>query len=132
MKRGIEDVAIARSKAQTGFGWSKFGFKKELVKFVEEQDAGGAETIDTINNRMVVPDGWFVDKEANRFCVLEIEDTNPMSRGKLTQYSEIWFAFDCSETSSDFALYVGDRYGDTKEVPLVDIWYAFLAEKAAS
>jgi hypothetical protein len=58
-------------------------------------------------------------------CV-EVEDANPISANKLTEYCDAWFDIDADwnpKRPIDFALVVSDRWGTLQRIDLCRYWY---------
>lgn len=100
-----------------------FGFRKNTKKWIqkelEKEDA--QEVISVLPHR--VPDLYAIHN--NCLLIIEIEDTNPLSKDKLLEYGEFCDALDFYDMEME--LYSVNRYGGNPyKIPLFQIFYCDL------
>ena len=71
------------------------------------------------------PDGLLIDQENERAYFLEIEDSNPLTEDRLTQYANAWWALD--DLYWTLHLIVANRYGHNHHEIDLRRWWFFVS-----
>lgn len=119
----LEKYALEQIKASFPFKLHTKGFKKTVRDILKDIAENSREIeIDAIEQNVpkYLPDGYFFYKEKNKIgipetyilCAIEVENQNPLSNRKLSEYGDFWFTLDCIRLPDyRFELMVFDRYG---------------------
>ena len=122
---GLEEIAILRASSLLHLPLKRRGFSKRVSHVAKHLVGCGdvdlaAEFCNNLDR--LTPDASYLDCDAGMLHVLEVEDTSRLTEKKLDLYLEAWFDLDSSMSRFDISLYVSDRYGDAKTLPLRDMW----------
>jgi hypothetical protein len=115
------ELAI-RMLVNSDAGVHRNGLSVALAALVEEVDA----TPDCSPLRCR-PDAYKIDRSSKTIVLFEVEDTNPITAGKLAELAAFWMAWDDDDYDDwTVELHTVDRYGRvTGQIDLCAVHYGF-------
>jgi hypothetical protein len=105
------------------------GFNHSLIEAMD-YDIDKKELASLLKGNRIIPDAYRIDQERRTVFLFEVEDTNPISPGKLRKLSEIWYRLDCLDW--EIRVFLIDRYMHHWSVlPLSKVWHTLESEDAS-
>lgn len=117
----FERIPVELFAAQMGAEPIKKGWKNALAKWLKNKDELIYENFNEGREAYgIIPDAMFLLDDEVVF--LEVEDTNMMTAEKMGVYVDMMADFDSVTDEIRLRLFVSDRYGQAKEVDLMN-WF---------
>lgn len=130
VRLSLEKAAIHAASVESGMPWQDMGWKFSLRRLYRQ--TGRPDFLLPLIGAPIRPDAHHMEAffgDGTSICILEIEDTHPLTKEKLRLLCELWHGLYLAD-GPELKVFVADRYGmSVRQLPLKSLRDGFVSQE---